>query len=96
MTLDEREQEFYSALSERAEREDYTPIDQMSEIARGQSTTPEELDALIRDRDGSQASTGWVDTPGGSLRRSPIVDAIGRAATSDAPAIDDDPDVRGA
>lgn len=74
MTLDKREQEFYSALSERSEREDYTPIDQMSEIARGQSTTPEELDALIRDHDGSHASTGWVDMPGGSLRRSSIAD----------------------
>ncbi len=89
MTLNRREQQFYSALSDRAEREDYTPIDQMNEIARGQSTTPEELDALTRDHDGPQASTGWADMPGGSLLGSLIADAFGRAAAS-APAIDDD------
>lgn len=51
MTLNKREQDRYSALAARAEDEDYTPIEQLDKLAQGESTTPEELDALVRDLD---------------------------------------------
>lgn len=51
MTLTKREQDHYYALATRAENEDYTPIDQMVGLAKGHSTTPKELDNLVRDLD---------------------------------------------
>lgn len=49
MTLSKRQQDHYSALATRAENEDYTPIEQMAGLAKGHSTTPKELDDLVRD-----------------------------------------------
>lgn len=51
MTLSKSEQARYSALAARAENEDYTPIDQLATLSKGQSTTAEELDDLVRDLD---------------------------------------------
>lgn len=49
LRLDDDAQRFYAALSARAEAEDYCPIEQLTGLPNCTSTTPEELDSLLRE-----------------------------------------------
>lgn len=46
---DTDERRFYAALAERAEAEEYCPLEQVVALPNGTSTTAEELDALVRE-----------------------------------------------
>lgn len=49
LRLDDDAQRFYAELSARAEAEDYCPIEQVTGLPNCTSTTPEELDSLLRE-----------------------------------------------
>ena len=47
--LDDDARRFYAALAARAEAEDYCPIEQVTALPNGSSTTAEELDLLVHE-----------------------------------------------
>lgn len=49
MPENKKDQERYAALAARAEADEYTPIEQLSDLDVTASTTPEELDLLLQE-----------------------------------------------
>lgn len=63
--LTPKEEAHYTAMSERAEAADYTPIDQLDELATGPRPSVAELDELLSELDPLEA-TNSPDTPTGA------------------------------
>lgn len=80
MPLSKKEQDHYAALAARAEAEDYAPIDRLVDLDPAASTTPDELDALLRELEEIPAADA-PGTPAGSTdERANEKDALELAA----------------
>jgi len=75
MPLSKKEQDHYAALAARAEAEDYAPIERLADLDPAASTTPDELDALLRELD---------EIPTSDTRPTPTGSADERASEQDA------------
>lgn len=75
MSLSKKEQDHYATLAARAEAEDYAPIEQLTDLDPAASTTPEELDDLLRNLE---------EIPTGDAPRTPAGSTGERASEEDA------------